>query len=327
MRDGDGDGKCQEEDGKWVPCPPGVSNGSVIDAAGRALRPIGEPIGERQSADNPLTQLAKTREKAKKKAEAITKAAQEGVTREQRAYAKKILKILKKLENASDRDDYMYYKREARTAIASMFSHEIEGLDGKKYKVEIDELDIEIQPGDSFSFYGQIHDADGQKVGSFNRSFSLWESTVNHDEFKIDNKHRKNGLGSAMNARNEILYRDMGFKAIYVDGLSGSGSGSIGATHWPKNGFDWADEMNKRDFISTIKAAIARYKRGESDQDKALFDSKEQAEYIAALIDQAQTELLSDEDRITAGDLLNWPGAESWFQRSASIILYKKELV
>lgn len=30
MRDGDGDGKCQERGGKWVPCPPNVSKGSFI---------------------------------------------------------------------------------------------------------------------------------------------------------------------------------------------------------------------------------------------------------------------------------------------------------
>lgn len=30
MIDGDGDGKCKEEGGKWVPCPPGVTRGSVL---------------------------------------------------------------------------------------------------------------------------------------------------------------------------------------------------------------------------------------------------------------------------------------------------------
>lgn len=38
MRDGDGDGKCQEEGGKWIPCPPGVADGSVL----------------RQTADGPV---------------------------------------------------------------------------------------------------------------------------------------------------------------------------------------------------------------------------------------------------------------------------------
>lgn len=30
MIDGDGDGKCKEEGGKWVPCPPGVTRGSIL---------------------------------------------------------------------------------------------------------------------------------------------------------------------------------------------------------------------------------------------------------------------------------------------------------
>lgn len=30
MRDGDGDGKCQERGGKWVPCPPNVGNGTFL---------------------------------------------------------------------------------------------------------------------------------------------------------------------------------------------------------------------------------------------------------------------------------------------------------
>jgi hypothetical protein len=32
MIDGDNDGKCQEENGKWVPCPPGVGEGSVLQS-------------------------------------------------------------------------------------------------------------------------------------------------------------------------------------------------------------------------------------------------------------------------------------------------------
>lgn len=40
MRDGDGDGKCQEENGKWVPCPPGVATGSKL----RNGKPLGQTI-------------------------------------------------------------------------------------------------------------------------------------------------------------------------------------------------------------------------------------------------------------------------------------------
>lgn len=30
IRDGDGDGKCQEHDGKFIPCPPGIGDGSIL---------------------------------------------------------------------------------------------------------------------------------------------------------------------------------------------------------------------------------------------------------------------------------------------------------
>lgn len=33
MIDGDNDGKCREEGGKWVPCPPGVTRGSVLTSS------------------------------------------------------------------------------------------------------------------------------------------------------------------------------------------------------------------------------------------------------------------------------------------------------
>lgn len=42
MRDGDGDGKCQEENGKWVPCPPGVATGTRL----RNGKPLGQTIGQ-----------------------------------------------------------------------------------------------------------------------------------------------------------------------------------------------------------------------------------------------------------------------------------------
>lgn len=53
MRDGDGDGRCQEEDGKWVPCPPGVASGTRL----RNGKPLGQTIAE--MASTPATKPAK----------------------------------------------------------------------------------------------------------------------------------------------------------------------------------------------------------------------------------------------------------------------------
>lgn len=41
IRDGDGDGKCQEENGNWVPCPPGTPSGTRL----RNGQPLGPTIG------------------------------------------------------------------------------------------------------------------------------------------------------------------------------------------------------------------------------------------------------------------------------------------
>jgi hypothetical protein len=35
--DGDNDGKCREKNGTWIPCPPGVRGGSLLDDAGKAV--------------------------------------------------------------------------------------------------------------------------------------------------------------------------------------------------------------------------------------------------------------------------------------------------
>lgn len=46
MIDGDGDGKCQEEGGKWVPCPPGVRVGTrLARVAGRNIADVGKGGG------------------------------------------------------------------------------------------------------------------------------------------------------------------------------------------------------------------------------------------------------------------------------------------
>lgn len=58
MRDGDGDGRCEEEDGKWVPCPPGVASGTRL----RNGKPLGQTLADMASAPAATKPTATTTE-------------------------------------------------------------------------------------------------------------------------------------------------------------------------------------------------------------------------------------------------------------------------
>lgn len=338
MRDGDGDGKCQEEDGKWIPCPPGVSDGSVINAAGQALRRIGTPIGESVQRTKPVSkpadQIAKARKKAAAKAEKIQKAAAKAVSDDQKDAAASIQDLLEDLVKRP-RDERDEIRQDLTAAIETMFVHTVTGNDGKKYKTEIEE--IRIHRGDGFTVDGQIFDSSGTMVGFFTRTYYQNDRKMEHYEMRFfHKKHQGLGLGSAINARNEQLYKEMGVKEIYLSGLS-TPAGYKGATHWPKNGFNWKNLSAKREFTSTIRAAIERYRKVQNGEttdnttaDGLLFESMEQAQQLLDLLARANSEPMAGPatgpDLLEAGDLLHWPGAEEWFQRARANIEYKRDL-
>jgi ribosomal protein S18 acetylase RimI-like enzyme len=391
MRDADSDGKCQEEDGKWIPCPPGVNSGSVVSAAGNAVGKIGETIGEmadvpekdREKQKNNISDIldedgqikpevldavvSEARKKAADKAEIILKDAEENVTPEQKRAVRNIdfetlFMLLEDQEN--DFSDYAYnwnydnpepsqedflsetgdldeeayrdavtdwenelenVKEQMRAEISNQeyligekltegMSHTIVGRDGKTYKAVVTDTGGDY---DGFKIAGMLTDEEGRIIGSFTRTFKRGEDgqlEVHHDYLRVDRQYQKAGIASALNARNEQLYREMGVDYITTNGVSSSG-GFKGATHWPKNGFDWDSEYDRRRMISSIRYAP-----------ESFFESPEQRAIIMELVDAAESQSFYDTDRLTAADLLNWEGVEKWFQDQGLSLNFRRTL-
>jgi len=67
MIDGDSDGKCQEEGGKWIPCPPGVRTGSALRrVSGKLVFDLPKGGGIDRIDEIPLTFRQKMNERLKK---------------------------------------------------------------------------------------------------------------------------------------------------------------------------------------------------------------------------------------------------------------------
>lgn len=172
---------------------------------------------------------------------------------------------------------------------------------------------------DYISIEGYIIDADGDFVGSFSRVLSVGddeEPFVYHDIFKLAEGYQKEGIGSSFIAATELAYVAAGFDYIKVSGVSSRGWN--GATQWPKNGFDWYSLADKEDFLSHIRSAV--------NSDSVDFGSEERRDLIRALLKKAQQEGLGDPDRVTAADLLEFPGAEKHFQERSANVDYKRKL-
>lgn len=344
MVDGDGDGKCQEEGGKWVPCPPGVASGTKLVASARSV-------------------IDKAREAAKVKAAKIAEAAERALPQSNRDAAKRIretdysIPFINEIEAKfrarpvfSDYDDAAKYReavdnyekekaqfvidyrdrvlRQAQQDFSDAFNYTFKDLNGRELSTRL----TSVLPNRSgLNMIGIIEDADGNEIGKFSRYFSFGiERTVNHDEFSV--YERGNGIGSIVNAQNELLYKEMGITSINLNGVSSAPKAEgeepymIGATHWPRNGFDWADSMERDIFTDYVWDAIKFDREGKTLNGRRLFDSDEQREQIKELLDEADEQSFDDPDRLTAGDLLHWPGRTAWFADQEVGIAYKKEL-
>lgn len=81
------------------------------------------------------------------------------------------------------------------------------------------------------------------------------KTIISHESIFVGNDARKNGISSALNARNESLYREIDADSIIAYGMS-SASDQLGATHWARNGFKILGEPSKQKFIGVIDDAI-----------------------------------------------------------------------
>lgn len=239
-------------------------------------------------------------------------------------------------QNAPDREEQLY------EVINDIFSGKFVAADGKEYHAAVQYVE------ETFSgaqMEGQIQDLETRQiVARFTRTLQT-NGVVGHDHLKVEKDFQGRGIASAFNARNEELYRAMGFDSIEVHGVSNM-NGYKGATHWPKNGFDWASDIERERFLGAMQAVVDRYQDeirlgGELPVTKArvvdvadggfqkvedlVFDTAEQGRLLSQLIAQAMDEDF-ETGQIRAADLLFWPGAEDYFASRNLDFVYTRPL-
>lgn len=352
--DADNDGKCQEENGKWIPCPPGIGTGSVVNAAGEAVGKIQQAATQPRTIDDVV---ADRRQKFRERAAQILNAARQVISKsksdkyQQRPISAVAGDIGRWLSNYSKRNpippqdsapirELVRYRNnldldfkgtqlgaEVYDWVDEMFSHSFTAKNGEQYTSKVSDVGfVEIANRDpGILLKGVIRDSNNRKVGEFVRTLRF-DGTVIHNSLDIKEPNQKDGIGTAFNAANEILYRDAGFKEVRADGLSDATH--IGASHWPKNGFDWLDNNQREIFLDVIDEAIQAYDK-DPDSNSWMFDNREQLAELKRLMNRANREAMGDADRLEPYQMLFWPGAERWFQEvdSTGIILrYRKPL-
>jgi GNAT superfamily N-acetyltransferase len=137
---------------------------------------------------------------------------------------------------------------------------------------------------------------------------------VSHDSFYINNRAQGQGIGSVFNARNEKLYNELDVRSIITWG--NSGSGSTGAVHWPKNGFSWAGEKDKQDFIKLIDEAIVNTPEMFSEEDRKKISSLYRKNNDTGLF----------ETEATAEEFVDFPKADEVFSNANAQFFYSRPL-
>lgn len=328
MRDADNDGKCQEENGKWIPCPPGVGDGNVINATGQAIRKIGEPIGKRPLVEQKPDRISERRKKAAEKLAKITELARQALPPTNVGYARDAKEIWDDLRNlprnVGTRTERNRMVRELKESVSDAFSYAIIATDGTKYSVLLNKDSIVIDRDNQILITGEIFDSRGKKVGQFDRTINPLDKTVTHHVLTINDKHQGKGIAAQLNARNELLYKEFGIKRIKVEALSSTSY--KGATHWPRQGYDWATWRDRYDFLSVIESAVRKHKEKNRKGKSEFFDTNEQAEELAELVRRAKAEPFETANRLTAGDLLDWPGAEMAFKKALATMEFVRSI-
>jgi hypothetical protein len=136
-------------------------------------------------------------------------------------------------------------------------------------------------------------------VGNFNRVmyFDKDGAEVLHTDLTVRPGVQRFGIGTALNARNEEIYRELGISKISLYGNSGDGRN--GATHWPRNGYSWYDEDQKNLFLDILSEDVDNIFAGDIDDS----DQKKRDE-IKALIKKSRADKFGE--GVTPAELLAW---------------------
>jgi DNA polymerase III epsilon subunit-like protein len=137
---------------------------------------------------------------------------------------------------------------------------------------------------------------------------------ISHDSFYVTGRAQGQGIGSAFNARNEQIYKELDVRSIFTEGSSGGGS--TGAVHWPKNGFTWAGEKDKQKFMKVIDDAIT--------EKPELFSEEERKKISSLYRKNPDTGMFETE--ATAEELVSFTEAKKVFADVDALILYTRPL-
>lgn len=324
--DGDGDGKCQEESGKWVPCPPGVALAKKIKAIRDKAAEKAKKIADAAEADLPNRNIQEARNFYPEdfvrpdemdwyaNYEADNPQPDEDDYEDRDDYVNAVAEwedeqILQWEEYVSDIENQGYEK------LAAIFNGKFKDANGRELEIIVGT--VETGEYGDLTMTGSIYDpAAGRTVADFQRSFMAGTGEVHHDLLRVRDSEKGSGIGSAFNARNEILYRAMHMNSITLSGAGGQGWD--GVVHWPRNGFDWQDPTSKDQFLSIVSQSLT----GREDR----FTPEERTEIIQ-LLEQARQQSLYDTERVTAGDFLHLsPALTQYFKDNARTIHYRRDL-
>lgn len=225
-----------------------------------------------------------------------------------------------------------------------IFTSEVKTRDGKKYTLEPFEVESVFSAGRAFYIRGTIYDENGDIAGTFSRALRTELKPdgsvrvyVEHDALTIKDIHQGKGLGTAVNSEFQRSYEVLGVESIETNAVSGGGrfgTRFIGATHWPRAGFDWSSDFDKNEYIRVLEYLVRRDAEGAAMPSRmayveglsvgtrpegpdrrstAYFASVEEWLRFIDMLERAKAEDLEDRGRVVAGDLVRWHGADDYF--------------
>ena len=161
-------------------------------------------------------------------------------------------------------------------------------------------------------------------LGNFSRVmyFDKDSAEVLHTDMAVNAIAQKSGIATALNARNEEIYRELGISSISLFGSSQS-QGTNGASHWPRNGYYWYDEDAKNTFLDLISEDLENALKSIGGAIERRAFKKETQDRIEALISKARKDKFGE--GVTPEELLAWDdkgkalrGAEIRYRRDIS---------
>lgn len=236
--------------------------------------------------------------------------------------------------------------------IAQVFEDTLEIKDGKT--VDITPTEIAVNTG-SVEVSGEFFIGD-QYAGRFSRTFfkqegedSLW---VLHEVLFLEKDVQQLGIGRAFTSRWEEIYKSHGVSKILTNGASHRDNRWRGASHWPKQGFDWLNADSREQFFEYLELIpgseemlglsreelatrvprgvfVEGLSEGEPPSGDLLFDTP-YFESVDSWVEfwetfkRARDEDFDDPYRVIPAELLAWAGADAFLMKHHAEVMYQK---